>query len=54
MANHLYGEKDDNKMNMTDEVRKCEEAGYGHVMQCDLVGYSEEQQITQRLCNSRS
>ena len=30
MVNHLSGEKDDNKMNMIDEVHMREEVGYGH------------------------
>ena len=27
---HLSGEKDDNNMNMTDEVCECEKVGHGH------------------------
>ena len=30
MGNHLSSEKDDNNMNMIDEICECEEAGYGH------------------------
>jgi hypothetical protein len=30
MGNNLSGEKDDNNMNMTDEVCECEKARNGH------------------------